>query len=137
MTSVTSNIQNILHHTCSRTGYPCVERQTFTAVREVLHNSNLGLTISYHILGTDQRNSLIAREHTRNCFCVPAHGVQMMVGAGSGVAVDTGVKDTDTQSEHPIVQVCSTCMAALQDTFIHVANRPELAFAYLTHFAVV
>ena len=41
-----------------------------------------------------------------NCFCDHAYDVQMVVGAGSGVTVDIGVKDTDTQSEHSIVQVC-------------------------------
>ena len=71
-----------------------------------------------------------------NCFCDHAYDVQMVVGANSGVTVDTGVKDTDTQSEHPIVQVC---MAA-QVPFIHVANRPLYQiqpFVYLTPFAVV
>ena len=43
--------------------------------------------------------------------------VQMMVGANSGATVDSGVEDTN--NEHPILQVCSICMAAL-----HVADWP-------------
>ena len=53
--------------------------------------------MSYHILATDQRNSLKAREYTVNCFCDHAHGVQIVVGADSSVAVDTGVENRDTQ----------------------------------------
>ena len=51
--------------------------------------------MSYHILGTDQRNSLKAREYTVNCFC--DHDVQMVISSGSGVGVDTGVENRDTR----------------------------------------
>ena len=55
------------------------------------------LPISYQILGTDQRSSLKAGEYTVNCFCDHAVDVQMEISSGSGVTVDTGVENRDTQ----------------------------------------
>ena len=44
----------------------------------------------------------------------------MEIGAGSGVAVDSGVENRDTS-----VQVCSTCMAVLKITLMQVAGWPH------------
>ena len=44
----------------------------------------------------------------------------MVIGAGSGVAMDTGVENGDTS-----VQVCSTCMAVLKITLVHVVGGPH------------
>ena len=44
----------------------------------------------------------------------------MVIGAGSGVTVDSGVENRDTS-----VQVCSTCMAALKITLMHVVDGPH------------
>ena len=52
------------------------------------------LAISCHILG---RNSIKAREYTVNCFCNHAVDVQMEISSGSGMGVDTGVENGDTQ----------------------------------------
>ena len=38
----------------------------------------------------------------------------MLVGAGSDVAVTSDMENRDTQWTSPSLQVCSTCMAALQ-----------------------
>ena len=36
-------------------------------------------------------------EYTLNCFCDHAHDVQMVIGAGSGVTVDSDLENGDTQ----------------------------------------
>ena len=69
-----------------------VERLNCAAVRKYI----IYLAISYHILGINQ-SSLIAREYTVKSSCDCAHDVQMVIGAGSGVTVDTGVENRDTQ----------------------------------------
>ena len=43
----------------------------------------------------------------------------MVISAGSGVAVDSGVENGDTSG-----QVCSTCMAVLKITLMHVVDGP-------------
>ena len=48
----------------------------------------------------------------------------MVIGAGSGVTVDSGVENRDSS-----VQVCSTCMAVLKITsyryIVHVVDGPH------------
>ena len=44
----------------------------------------------------------------------------MAISAGSGVTVDSGVENGDTS-----VQVCSTCMAVLKITLVHVVDGPH------------
>ena len=46
--------------------------------------------------GIGQRNSLIAREYIVHCFCDSPCNVQVVISAGSGVAVDIGVENRDT-----------------------------------------
>ena len=48
----------------------------------------------------------------------------MVISAGSGVPVDSGVENGDTS-----VQVCSTCMAVLKITFMHVVDWPHTRFS--------
>ena len=44
----------------------------------------------------------------------------MAISAGSGVTVDSGVENRDTS-----VQVCSTRMAVLKITLMHVVDGPH------------
>ena len=48
----------------------------------------------------------------------------MLVGAGSDVAVTSDMENRDTRTS-PSLQVCSTCMAALHITLMHVVDWPH------------
>ena len=47
---------------------------------------------------------------------------QMEISSGSGVTVNSGVENRDTQQTSPSVQVCSEYMTTLRTTLLHVVD---------------
>ena len=74
-----------------------VERQNFTAVREVLHNNNNLFLVVLQSEAKEMSSSIITRDNFVNYFCDDVCDIQMVISSGSGVTVDTGVESRDAQ----------------------------------------
>ena len=74
-----------------------VERQNFTAVREVLHNNNNLFLVVLQSEAKEMSSSIITRDNFVNYFRDDVCDIQMVISSWSGVIVDTGVESRDAQ----------------------------------------